>query len=133
MGLFVECKWPTGPGYAVVVMPSGVPEIHSDSPDGLAAGICDTLANVLTCANPANGDLSWRLRLKGPVSGSPVATKTHAFVFSEKGFGQVVDLTGKEGKVVSTIELDETILGTPAISGNALYVRSDAHLWKFGG
>ena len=39
----------------------------------------------------------------------------------------------QEGKVVSTIELNETILGTPAISGNALYVRSDGHLWKFGG
>ncbi len=90
-------------------------------------------ANVLTCANPADGELIWRLRLKGPFSGSPVATKTHAYVFSEKGLGQVVDLTGEEGKVVSTIELDETILGTPAISGNALYVRSDAHLWKFGG
>jgi outer membrane protein assembly factor BamB len=90
-------------------------------------------ANVLTCANPANGEIIWRLRLKGPISGSPVATKTHAYVFSEKGLGQVVDLRGEEGKVVSTIELDETILGTPAISGNALYVRSDAHLWKFGG
>jgi len=90
-------------------------------------------ANVFTCANPANGELIWRLRLKGPISGSPVATKTHAYLFSEKGLGQVIDLTGKEGKVVSTIELDETILGTPAISGNALYVRSDAHLWKFGG
>ncbi len=90
-------------------------------------------ANVFTCANPANGELLWRLRLKGPFSGSPVATKTHAYLFSEKGLGQVVDLTGKEGKVVSTIELDETILGTPAIAGNALYVRSDGHLWKFGG
>ncbi len=90
-------------------------------------------ANVLTCANPANGEIIWRLRLKGPVSGSPVATKTHAYVFSEKGLGQVVDLTGDEGKVISTIELNETILGTPAISGNAIYVRSDGHLWKFGG
>ena len=89
-------------------------------------------ANVLTCANPANGELIWRLRLKGPFSGSPVATKTHAYVFSEKGLGQVIDLTGEEGKVVSTIELGETILGTPAISDNALYVRSDGHLWKFG-
>lgn len=90
-------------------------------------------ANVFTCANPADGEIIWRLRLKGPISGSPVATKTHAYVFSETGLGQVVDLRGEEGKVVSTIELDETILGTPAISGNALYVRSDAHLWKFGG
>jgi outer membrane protein assembly factor BamB len=90
-------------------------------------------ANVLTSANPANGELGWRLRLKGPFSGSPVANKTHFYVFSENGLGQVVDLTGEEGKVVSTVDLKETILCTPAISGNALYLRSDAHLWKFGG
>jgi outer membrane protein assembly factor BamB len=90
-------------------------------------------ANVLTSANPANGELGWRLRLKGPFSGSPVANKTHFYVFSENGLGQVVDLTGDEGKVVSTIDLKETILCTPAISDNAIYLRSDAHLWKFGG
>jgi len=90
-------------------------------------------ANVLTSANPSNGELGWRLRLKGPFSGSPVANKTHFYVFSEDGLGQVVDLTGDEGKVVSTVDLKETILCTPAISGNALYLRSDAHLWKFGG
>ena len=90
-------------------------------------------ANVLTSANPSNGELGWRLRLKGPFSGSPVANKTHFYVFSENGLGQVVDLTGDEGKVVSTIDLKETILCTPAISGNAIYLRSDAHLWKFGG
>ncbi|MBT5908274.1 MAG: PQQ-binding-like beta-propeller repeat protein [Opitutae bacterium] len=90
-------------------------------------------ANVLTSANPSNGELGWRLRLKGPFSGSPVANKTHFYVFSESGLGQVVDLTGEEGKVVSTIDLKETILCTPAISGNAIYLRSDAHLWKFGG
>ena len=90
-------------------------------------------ANVFTSANPATGELGWRLRLTGPFSGSPVATKTHAYVFSEKGLGQVIDITGKEGKIVSTIDLKETILCTPAISGNALYVRSDAHVWKLGG
>ena len=90
-------------------------------------------ANVLTSANPANGELGWRLRLKGPFSGSPVANKTHFYVFSENGLGQVIDLSGDEGKVVSTIDLKETILCTPAISGKALYLRSDAHLWKFGG
>ena len=90
-------------------------------------------ANVFTSANPTTGELGWRLRLTGPFSGSPVATKTHAYVFSEKGLGQVIDLTGKEGKIVSKIDLKETILCTPAISGNAIYVRSDAHLWKLGG
>jgi hypothetical protein len=33
---------------------------------------------------------------------------------------------------VSSHEFGETILCTPAISGGALYVRSDKHLWKIG-
>lgn len=90
-------------------------------------------ANVLTAADPAAGSLLWRLRVTGPFSASPVANKTHAYLLSEKGLLQVVDLRGKEGKIVSTLDLAETHLGTPAISGNALYLRSDQHLRKIGG
>ena len=87
-------------------------------------------AGVLTCANLSQGETQWQLRLKGPFSGSPVATTTHVYHFNEQGLGQVVDTRGKEGKVISSIDLEETILCTPAISGGALYIRSDQHLWK---
>ena len=87
-------------------------------------------AGVLTCANLSQGETQWQLRLKGPFSGSPVATTTHLYHFNEQGLGQVVDTRGKEGKVISSIDLGETILCTPAISGGALYIRSDQHLWK---
>ena len=87
-------------------------------------------ANVLTCAKIKSGEILWRIRLKGPVSGSPVATKDHLFVFNEAGLGQVVRLDGEEGKTVSSIDLKETILCTPAVSDGGLYVRSDNTLWK---
>ena len=90
-------------------------------------------AAVLTCANAETGQRIWRTRLEGPISSSPVAaSEKHLYVFSENGIGQVVDLTGEEGKIVSQFELGETILGTPALDDGALYVRSDGHLWKFG-
>ncbi|MDE0595746.1 MAG: PQQ-binding-like beta-propeller repeat protein [Roseibacillus sp.] len=88
---------------------------------------------VLSAANRETGERLWRIRLKGPFSGSPVASGNgHLYIFNEKGIGQVVDLSGEEGKVVSEIELGETIIGTASISGNALYIRSDETLWKFG-
>ena len=90
-------------------------------------------ANVLTAADPETGELLWRLRVTGPFSASPVANKTHAYLLSEKGLLQVIDLRGPEGKLVSSLDLAETHLGTPAISGNALYLRSDRHLRKIGG
>jgi len=87
-------------------------------------------ANVLTCAKIKSGEILWRMRLKGPFSGSPVATKEHLFVFNEAGLGQVVSLGGDEGKTVRSIDLEETILCTPAVSRGALFVRSDSTLWK---
>jgi outer membrane protein assembly factor BamB len=88
-------------------------------------------AGVLTCANASSGERLWRVRLKGPFSSSPVAAGNHLYVFNEKGIGQCVDLTGEEGKVISEFELGETILSTPSLSDNALYIRSDKTLWKF--
>ena len=87
-------------------------------------------ASVLTCANAANGERLWQLRLQGPFSATPVAAGKTLFCVSEKGVLQAVDTTKPEGEIVSTLELNETILATPAISNGALYLRSDATLWK---
>lgn len=91
-------------------------------------------AGVLTCIARGTGARVWRTRIEGPFSGSPVAgAGDRLFIFGETGIGQVVDLSGEEGKIVSKIELGETILSTPALSDGALYIRSDGHLWKFSG
>ncbi|TDU70561.1 outer membrane protein assembly factor BamB [Prosthecobacter fusiformis] len=85
---------------------------------------------VLIQASIANGDEAWKLRLKGPISGSPVAAGKYIYIASERGDFQVVDTTAKEGEVVHTVELKDTILSTPAISDGAVYIRSDKKLWK---
>lgn len=89
-------------------------------------------AGVLNCVNRETGERIWRGRVEGPISGSPVAgAENRLFLFSESGIGQIVDLSGAEGKTSSKIELGETILATPSLDEGALYIRSDAHLWKF--
>jgi outer membrane protein assembly factor BamB len=90
-------------------------------------------AGVLSAGDAADGKRLWQLRLKGPFSGSPVAAGRFVYVANEKGLLQVVDTTKPEGELVSEMELGETILSTPAISGNAMYLRSDGKLWKIGG
>ncbi len=90
-------------------------------------------AGVLTCASTESGQRLWQLRLKGPISASPVADRTRLFIASESGLLQVVDTTAPEGKLAGELDFEETLLSTPAISGNALYLRSDHHLWKLGG
>lgn len=89
-------------------------------------------AGVLSCANRENGERLWRVRLEPPFSGSPVAgSKPLLYIFNEGGLGQVVDISGEEGKTISSYDLGETILSTPSLDSDALYIRSDKHLWKF--
>jgi len=92
-------------------------------------------ANVIDCADAKTGQELWSTRLEGPISGSPVAAGNRIYVFAErKGLGQIVDVSGEgEAKITGTIELEDTILCTPALANGAVFVRSDAHLWKLVG
>ena len=88
-------------------------------------------AGVLNAAKKDTGERLWRLRLEGSFSGSPVSSNGHIYVASErKGVFQSIDINGKEGMLRGSIELGETILGTPAIANNSIFIRSDGHLWK---
>ena len=89
-------------------------------------------AGVLSCGDLADGKRLWQLRLKGPFSATPVAAGTFLYCVNEKGVLQVVDTAAAEGAVTSEMDLGKTVLGTPAISHGAVYVRSDSKLWKLG-
>ena len=89
-------------------------------------------AGVLSCGDLADGKRLWQLRLKGPFSATPVAAGTFLYCVNEKGVLQIVDTAPPEGAVTSELDLGKTILGTPAISHGAVYVRSDGKLWKLG-
>jgi outer membrane protein assembly factor BamB len=91
-------------------------------------------AGVLTCADVKTGEVSYQLRLKGPVWATPVIANNHLYMVSFEGVAHVVELgkpaNGDNGKVVFDMEFGEKIQGTPAVAGNALFIRSDKHLWK---
>lgn len=90
-------------------------------------------ASVLTCADVADGKRLWQLRLKGPFSGSPVVAGQIMYCVNEKGSLQTVDTSKPEGEIISTLELKETILATPAIANGALYIRGNNSLMKLKG
>jgi outer membrane protein assembly factor BamB len=89
-------------------------------------------AGILTCGDTKTGTRIWQLRLKGPFSSTPVASGKHLYMVNEKGLMQVVDVnpTLPEGQVAGELDLGATILCTPAIASQALYIRSDSALWK---
>lgn len=89
-------------------------------------------ANVLLCVDPQTGNTDWQLRLEGPFSASPVAASGHLYFVNEAGLVQVVRLAD-EGEVVTTVDLGQTVLGTPSVAQQAVFVRSDGKVWKLAG
>jgi hypothetical protein len=59
-----------------------------------------------------------------------VVAGNNLYIFTEDGKCFVVNLGDEKGEVVETNDLGESVLGSPAISGNALYVRGVSSLWK---
>ena len=87
-------------------------------------------AGVLVCGDTKTGDLLWQERLKGTFWATPVLANGHAYCINQDGQCLVVKLGEGKGEIVHTAELGEGFLGTPAIAGDALYLRGDKHLWK---
>ncbi|MEZ0386925.1 MAG: PQQ-binding-like beta-propeller repeat protein [Verrucomicrobium sp.] len=96
-------------------------------------------AGVLAVADAKTGERGWKLRLKGPFSGSPVGAGNLLAAIGEKGLLQIVDVTAPEGAVVGSLDLKdqlaekELILCTPSLSGGKIFLRSDRKLWRVGG
>jgi outer membrane protein assembly factor BamB len=86
-------------------------------------------ANV-RCGDAKTGELLWAVRLKGNHWATPVLAGGHLYCVNQDGDMQVVKVGDKEGIVLAENRFGETIHASPAVAGNALYVRSDKHLWK---
>ena len=86
-------------------------------------------SGVVSCGDAATGQLKWRLRLKGRSWATPVAVGKRLYVINSDGLAQVVEL-GRKGRVVGTSDFGEIIQASPAVVDDAMFVRSDRHLWK---
>jgi outer membrane protein assembly factor BamB len=91
-----------------------------------------TAAGVLICGDLKSGKEIWKLRLEGPFSATPVIAGGLLYCFNEKGAAQVVKPGEDSGEIVSTNDLGELFMCTPAVANGAIYIRSDTTLWKIG-
>jgi outer membrane protein assembly factor BamB len=88
----------------------------------------------LTCWNAKTGRPLYeqeRLGAEGEYYASPIAANGHVFLTSARGTISVVQ-AGDSLEVKARNELGESIMSTPAIADNKLYVRGANHLWAFG-
>ncbi len=90
---------------------------------------------ITNCFDAKSGERLWQVRMN---SGSgfwstPLLAGGHLYFFSQGGKAQVVEVSNSGGKIVYEHEYKETFLGSPAVSNNAMFMRSDNRLRKIAG
>jgi len=102
----------------------------------LYSGILYVIRNggILSTFNPETGGLLREERLKdaiGDYYAQPVAGDGKIYLVSHEGKVTVIQ-AGEKWEVLSSGELDEKVIATPAISGGHIFVRTDGTLYCFG-
>jgi outer membrane protein assembly factor BamB len=87
---------------------------------------------VVSCADAKTGKTLYKERLKGAFSASPIAGDGKVYFLNETGSCSVIDAKADTFEVLATNDLGGETLGTPAIAGGKLYVRSDKALYAIG-
>jgi outer membrane protein assembly factor BamB len=82
----------------------------------------------VACLDAATGEQLWKERLGTGFSASPILADGKLYVAKEEGDTTVVQL-GDEPKILANNALNEPLLATPAISGGAIYLRTETHLY----
>lgn len=87
----------------------------------------------VTAVDAKTGKQLYKERTKGAASASPVAGDGKVYVTSEKGVTTVIPADKDTFEPLATNDLGEEVLGTPAIAGGSLFIRTDKHLYRIGG
>jgi outer membrane protein assembly factor BamB len=84
---------------------------------------------IASCLEAATGQQVWRERVGGNYSASPVYAAGRIYFFNEEGKTTAVE-AGREFKKLSENQLDDGFMASPAIAGNALFLRTRTALYR---
>jgi len=100
--------------------------------NGRAYLVHDT--GILTVFDAKSGKQLYKVRVGGggqTFSASPIGVGSRVLMLTEEGTTFVLD-AGAEYKEIATNDLGEMSLASPAIAGNAIYIRTESKLYKIG-
>ena len=83
-----------------------------------------------SCVDARTGKVHWQERLGGGYSSSPILSNGRIYFTNETGVVKVVK-AAKKFELLATNELGERTLASPAVAYNALFYRTEKHLWRF--
>jgi outer membrane protein assembly factor BamB len=86
---------------------------------------------VATCFNTRTGDVRWTKRLAGDFSASPVYADGRIYFQNEAGTTYVVK-AGTAYELLATNDIEERTLASLAPADDAIFLRSESHLWRIG-
>ncbi|HZI50316.1 MAG TPA: PQQ-binding-like beta-propeller repeat protein [Terriglobia bacterium] len=116
--------------HVVWKVPTGAPYISSIIQyDGLIYMIGDV--GVATVVDAKTGARVWQERIGGVYSASPIAGDGKVYFFSENG-ETIVLSAGRAPDILARNKIDGRVLGSPAISGGRMFIRSDNTLFAIG-
>jgi len=86
-------------------------------------------SGVVTCVDAKTGENVWRDRVEGSYSASPIAAGGRIYAFNEDGKTTVFE-AGREFKVVAENFLEDGLMASAAVDGDALILRTPTHLYR---
>ena len=84
---------------------------------------------VATCLEAKTGAPVWTERLGNNFSASPISAQGRVYYFDETGKATVVK-AAREFEILAVNRLDEGFMASPAVSGDALFLRTRTHLYR---
>jgi len=84
---------------------------------------------IVRCLNLIHGDEVWFERLPGEYSASPLAAEDRIYFFNHEGICTVLH-AGAEFKPLAENKLDSGVMASPAVAGEALFVRTATSLYR---
>ena len=86
-------------------------------------------SGIATCLNAVTGEALWQKRIGGNFRASPIAAGQRIYFTSQEGTTTVLS-PGDQFRQLAANSLDGLFLASPAVAGNALFLRSDSHLYR---
>ncbi len=86
-------------------------------------------SGVASCIDAKTGARVWEQKVGGHYSASPLHAEGRVYFFSEEGKTTVIE-AGRTFKQLAQNELDDGFMGSSAVSGKALFLRTKTHLYR---
>jgi outer membrane protein assembly factor BamB len=92
-------------------------------------GISD--GGVAVCMDAKSGEIRWQHRLGGNFAASPLYANGRIYCFSQDATTTVMR-PGPECEVLAENQLDGELKASPAVAGEAIFLRTRSHLYRIG-